>query len=51
MLMMSKIKKNYSTFNNKFFILYADIKNNLLNKKIIKSLKKYNKGKNIYFHL
>ena len=32
-----------------FFILYADIKNNLLNKKIIKSLKKYNKGKKYIF--
>ena len=32
-----------------FFILYADINNNLLNKKIIKSLKNYNKGKKYLF--
>ena len=32
-----------------FFILYADIKNNLLNKKIIRNLKNYNKGKKYIF--
>ena len=32
-----------------FFVLYADINNNLFNKKIIKSLKNYNKGKKYIF--
>ena len=32
-----------------FFVLYADINNNLFNKKIIKSLKSYNKGKKYIF--
>ena len=44
----NKIKITVPSITN-FFILYADINNRLLNKKIINSLKNYNKGKKFIF--